>query len=372
MILYYGVVLVALGVIAVGLASDHIHAQERINATVVIVDSTTPNGTNPDPNNNTGPGPDPDPDPGDDPDSPLVTPPRGGSSSGGGGGGGVFGGSFGGGNRAGGGSGFFMVPILAIYDFCDDDPKVRLVAASYRPSIYAQLVTLHDTYAGVLVSIHPDTYVVNTVDANIHIFDFQLDSADDSDVFTIIISDLTGRDVRHPVTTDRCSGYEELFDATGIDIVRPVNTDLTFARVIQPAPPPPAAMPEDTVTSVFLYDGINYTITHDSQIVIRYVDVDREENTITFTLAEPVSGTLTLVVSEDLIRGTDMILAKDRPLAAVISGNSTQINFPSNTTEFTLSGSYVAPEFGTVVFVVLGASFALVASMRRYLPLASN
>lgn len=97
--------------------------------------------------------------------------------------------------------------------------------------------------------------------------------------------------------------------------------------------------------------------------------VDKNSKAIVITLNNANQGTLNIKPSTDIIKGISTVLIDGKESKNIIlDGNDVTITFPAGTQKIEVIGTYVIPEFGQVVMIILVMSIAGIIFMARKYP----
>lgn len=92
--------------------------------------------------------------------------------------------------------------------------------------------------------------------------------------------------------------------------------------------------------------------------------IDKNSNAIVIMLSNSNQGSLNIKPSTDTIRGISTVLVDGKESKnVVINGNDVTVSFPPGTQKIEIIGTYVIPEFGPIVMVILVMSIAGIVFM---------
>ena len=99
--------------------------------------------------------------------------------------------------------------------------------------------------------------------------------------------------------------------------------------------------------------------------IVTEIQPNPDESSILITLDRAPENTITIELPSDIIKNPNLIMVNDKVISGTFNNGTLSVLLPDGTTQFTVIGSWVVPEFGSMAIIILSITISLVILCKR-------
>ncbi len=99
--------------------------------------------------------------------------------------------------------------------------------------------------------------------------------------------------------------------------------------------------------------------------IVTEIQPNPDESSILITLDRAPENTITIELPSDIIKNPNLVMVNDKVISGTFNNGTLSVLLPDGTTQFTVVGSWVVPEFGSMAIIILSITISLVILCKR-------